>query len=595
MQAKAERGNARREKTAPFWRGLPLPKAYRRRAFRASATWQLLIALYLNVLSLAVPIMMLQVYDRIIPHQAMGTLGLLLFGVGVALLLDAALRLVRAYVTSFSAASQEHAANTAALDHLSRVDLAEFGRESAGTRMQQLAALGRLREFQGGQALSALIDLPFASVFLVMIWFLGGDLVYVPLGLLAAFVLVSRIAGRRLRNALEARAEADDRKFGFVISVLTGIHTAKALGAEAQLMRKFEREQADVTLSSHQVALASGFAGTLSAGFSQIVLILTGAYGALMVIDGTLSVGSLSACAMLAGRALQPVQRVLGTWLRYQDYGVSRQQAETLFRMPAQERAEARLGAPTGSILLQNVAFRPEDGGAPLFSELFLKVDQGEILAVRGEKGVGKSALLQMIAGVIMPASGTVSVNGVDPALHGLSVLHAHVGYLPQQGTIFRGTILENLTGFTKDEAAVEAAKVSCRQLGLDTVIDQLPKGYATLLADTPADPIPPGVKQRIAIARVLRRQPSILLFDDADRNLDKEGYNRLFGLMGRLKGRTTVVLVTADQNLTSFADRTYRLADGKLEPIAAERTETLSFANSRLRTTGAKGRFNAS
>jgi ATP-binding cassette, subfamily C, bacterial LapB len=578
------------------WRGLPLPEKYRRRAFRASAAWQLLIALYLNILSLAVPIMMLQVYDRIIPHQALGTLTLLLVGVGVALAIDAALRVVRAYVTSFSAASQEHAANTAALDHLARVDLGAFSQDSSGVQMQRLAALGRLREFQSGQALSALIDLPFASVFLLMIYFLGGKLVFVPLGMLALFVLVSRYAGWRLRKALEFRADSDDRKFSFIISVLTGIHTAKSLGAEALLMRRFEREQVDVTRSSYDVARASGFAATLSAGFSQSVLIFAGAYGALLVIDGELSVGALSACSFLAGRALQPVQRVLGTWLRYQDYGVSRQQADALFGLPVQLRTEQKLNQPSGAILLQNVTLVPAHGNAPRFTELFLKVDPGEIVAIRGEKGTGKSALLQLIAGILVPSSGTISVDGMDPAQHGLSELHAHIGYLPQQGAIFRGTILENLTGFTKDESAVESAKASCRQLGLDAVIDQLPKGYFTQLFDTPADPIPPGVKQRIAIARVLRRQPSILLFDDADRNLDKEGYNRLFSLMGRLKGRTTIVLVTADQNLTSFADRTYRLAEGKLEMVSAERAETLSFANSRFRPGAVgKGRANAS
>ncbi len=561
---------------------LPLPEAYQRKAFRLPPEWQIGIALMLNLLSLAVPIMMLQVYDRIIPHQAYGTLTLLVIGVLIALVLDAVLRMTRAHLTGWTAASNEHAAAAAAMERLASADLTAFEASIAGTHLQNFAALSRLREFYSGQSLSALVDLPFAALFLLLIAYLGGWLVLVPLSLLAFFYLFSQHAGNWLKSALEARSTADDCKASYVIAVLSGIHTVKAMGMEASLMRRFESRTRGITESSYRVALASGVAGTLSAAFSQLSLILTASAGSLLVLHGDLSVGGLSACTLLAGRALQPVQRVLGTWLRLQDFAVARRQAETLLALPVQSRTQEPLPEPQGHLLLKDVSFGY--GENLLLQHIALDIAPGEAVAITGDKGSGKSTLLQLMAGLLAPTEGVVRLDGFNPAQHGLSALHAHIGYLPQAGVIFKGSILDNITGFMNDEASVESAKEAAAELGLDAVVDTLPKGYATLLDGGPADPVPPGVRQRIALARVLRHKPKLLLFDDADRALDKEGYNRLFKLMGRLKGHTSLVIVSHDRNLMSFADHFYRLDNGSLTAIATGDAQMLSLLAQKTR-----------
>jgi ATP-binding cassette, subfamily C, bacterial LapB len=556
--------------------GLQLPEPWRKRAFRLAAGWHLAIALMLNIFSLTLPIMMLQIYDRIIPRQAFGTLTMLILCVSVALLLEACLRGARAWLTAWTAASNEHAYTCAALERFCNTDLRQFEASGPGAHLQRLSAISRLREFYSGQTLTALIDLPFAVLFLAMIAYFGEWLVLVPLTLLIVFGLLARQAGKSLKTRLQLRSGNDDRKSNFLISTLTGIHTVKAMGMEKLLLRRFEEHQSDITRSSYLVARARGFASTLSAAFSQLSQVVTAAVGCLLVLNGNLSMGGLSACTLLAGRALQPVQRVMGTWLRLQDFTVSRDHAAAIFALPVRQRIEEPLPLPKGRLAVTNISFGfgPE---TPLLQNASLEAEPGEVIAITGERGAGKSTLLQVIAGVLAPQSGSVRIDGMDTALHAMADLYAHVGYLPQQGTIFKGTILENLTGFQTRDDCIAMAKHMGTELGLDAVVNLLPAGYATMLDGSTADPIPPGIKQRIALARVLTNLPAVLLFDDADRALDKEGYNCLFRLVGRFKRHRTIVMVSQDWNLLSFADKSYHLEGGRLTAVRAGATQHLS------------------
>lgn len=556
-----------------FWSALPLPAAMAAEATRLSAGWQILLALAINLLTLALPVMSVQIYDRIVPNAAYATLALLVAGVITALLMEGFLRMARGYLAGWMAATQEHVASRAGLDRLMRADLVAYGKKGISSHLQNFTAFSRLREYYGGQTLGAVADLPFVGVFLALLAYIGGKLCYVPLGLLVVFLVLAIYAGHRLRRALAERSETDSRKFNYILAILAGVHRVKALGMETSVRRRFETLQAAGTERSYQVAKASGFAGSVSAAFSQLSMILTVTAGSYLVLRGEMTVGGLSACTLLAGRCLQPVQRVLGTWLRLQDLALARQHARSLLTMPAQTRSDRALPPPQGTVTLTDVSFRYDNAHAPVLQNVSLNVFRGETIAIVAEKGSGKSTLLQLIAGLLPPQSGDVRIDGINPVEYATSDMRKHVGYLPQRGSIYKGTILENLCGFEEDEEIVENVKAHCERLGLDSVIDQLQKGYNTPLNDGWADPVPPGVKQRIALARALRHNPSLVLFDDADQALDKEGYNRLFGFIGRLKRRATLIIVSQDANLLTLAERSFRLEDGTLRPIEATET----------------------
>ena len=547
--------------------------------------WQMLMSLMINLLSLALPIMMLQVYDRIIPHKSYGTLAALVVGVLIALAMDAMLRLSRSHLSGWIAASHEHAAECAAIDRFNAANITAFEKSSTGTHLQNLNALARLKDFYSGQALMAALDLPFVIVFLGLIAYLGGRLVIVPIVLLATFMVMAVFYGARLKRAIEQRVIDDDHKASFIVAVLTAIHTVKAMAMEAFLIRRFEKCQSTTTKDSYRVALATGLSSILSSAFGQLSLIATVTIGAFFVMDGTLSVGGLSACTLLAGRTIQPVQRVLGTWLRMQDMVVSRQQVEELFSLPIQRRIAVEATALRGGMVLENLSFRYDE--EHILQAASLEIAVSDVIAINGDKGSGKSTLLQLMAGILQPDGGRVLVGATNPAHCHRSDMAGHIGYLPQSATIFKGTIMENITGFRSDDASISRAYEAADNLGLNTVVNALPFGYQTMLQDSAGDPVPPGIKQRIALARVLMHHPSILLFDDADRALDKTGYNRLFSLMGRLKGQCTLVIVSHDENLLSLADRFYYLHNGKLVQKSANAAQNLAFLSRPIRQRG--------
>lgn len=548
-----------------FIPSLPLPDKFRKEAYRLNVIWPLAIAFLSNLLSLALPLMILQVYDRIIPNQSFGTLSMLIIGVMIALMFDVSLRIVRAYMMGWASASYEHASSRAAIERAFNSKITEFERIGTGTHMQNISSISKMREFYSGQAVTALIDTPFVVLFLAIIAYLGGILVFVPVTILLAFVIFSHYAGRKLKDTIETRSNLDDKKSSYSISVLSGMHTAKSLAMESMLLRKFGRYQSENTKASYNVSQASSTAVTIGAVFGQISIILTATAGSFLVIDNKLSVGGLSACILLAGRALQPIQRALGTWMRMQEFTVSHKKAKSILQLPVHDISDKKAPKAKGNILLHNVSFSYKDDNKMVLNNININIEAGEIIAITGRKGSGKSTLLQIICGMIIPDKGRVRLDSIDPCRHSMSSLRKTIGYLPKQGAIFNGTILENMTGFRNEPHIIRKAKETGANLGIDSVINSLPKGYDTPLNDSPSDPIPPGIKQRISLVKVLLNDPAILIFDNADRSLDKTGYNLLFSLIGKLRGKCTIIISSYDNNLTSLADRKLLLLGGTI------------------------------
>ena len=251
-------------------------------------------SLMMNLLSLALPIVLLQVYDRIVPNNAKETLVLLVAGVACALILETIIRLARTYVTGWAGACFEHSAGNSALDALLNAEIASFEKEAAGVHLDRLSGVEAMRDFYSGQVVLIFVDLPFSILFLILIGFLGGALVVVPVVIFPLFAITAAIIGSRLRSALDRRANADDRRYNFLIEVLKGIHTVKAMAMEALMVRRFESLQETCAGAGHEVTKLSAIANSAGSIFSQLTMIGVVAFGAIFVIDGSLSIGGLA-------------------------------------------------------------------------------------------------------------------------------------------------------------------------------------------------------------------------------------------------------------------------------------------------------------
>lgn len=529
----------------------------------------LLCTLTINILSLALPTMTLQVYDRILPNPGSGTLPVLIAGVCLAITLETFLRLGRSYSIGWRGAAYEHRMTCSAMNHILQSDLSTPTSYGIGEHMNRLSAIGRLKDFYNGYSLITLFELFFVPLYLGLIVYISGPLAFVPVVVLMAFTLISYIQGKNLRSCLERRDATDDKRYNFLIESLEGIHSLKSFGLENIFARRYEALEEESTLSNFRVTEKSAHTFDTAAVFSNIMIAGVIGLGALFVLHGTISTGSLIATILLSGRIMQPVQRALALWAKYQDYQISRKKVETIFEFPLHPVALEEETSPDreGTVLLKNVSFRRADHMPWLFKDINLSLRRGECISVSSDHTPALSSFLYVLGGIYAPSSGEVIVDDRNILQYPGKDLINHVGYIHSEGIIFRGTVRENLTCFgqiTQDKVQEMAAL-----LQVDKDIASLPSGFDTYLNGNSTDVIPPGLKQRICMVRVLAPKPRIIIFDNADRSLDREGYNLIYNLLARLKGKATLIISSEDHNLTSQTDRSFRLENSKLTEIS--------------------------
>ncbi len=521
----------------------------------------------LNVLGLALPIVILQVYDRILPYQATDTLTLLVVGLVVVLMIDGVLRVARGAITGWNSARFEHLASCRALDRLLAEPVGAFEQVSPGVHLDRLSAINVLRDYHAGQARLLFLDFPFITLFLGLIYFIAGWLVLVPVGLFIVLGLVAGLVGIALRRALEERAGLDDRRYSFVIEVLGGLSTIKLLGVEPLMQRRYERLQESTAGASHAVTQISNLAQSVGWLFSNLTMVSVAAGGAVIVMEGGLSIGGLAASTLLAGRAVQPVLRALGLWSQYQSITIARARVAKIFETPAEAPQEGlTCDGLEGAVRLEGLSFSYGGEEAPLFENLNLEVSPGEVIGISGQSGSGKTTFLMLIMGLLQPSKGKVEIDAVDMARLDPYALRRHIAFLPQTGTLFKGSILDNLTLF-QGASAVTPALEAAQIVGIDDTIRHLPEGYEMQVGDGASTEIPTGLRQGIAMARALARRPRIILFDEANGGLDEASDARLKKALAALKGRATIIMVSHRPSLLQLADRRFDLREGRLVP----------------------------
>lgn len=525
----------------------------------------LLASLALNVLSLGLPIVILQVYDRILPNQSYKTLSVLILSLCVVLLLDGFFRTARSYITGWNAARYEHKTACRMVDRLLGCDLRAIESVSSGVHLDRIQSIDQVREYHAGQARLVMIDLPFVVLFLGLIWFIAGTLVIVPLALLALLGLCAWAIGRRLKGVLEERTHLDDRRHSFIIEVLTGIQTVKLLAMEALMQRRYERLTENGSTNTYRTVILSNLAQNLGGMLTNLIMASVAAYGASFVIAGELTIGGLAASTLLAGRAVQPLLRALSLWALFQNISLANERIAALFELAPETKYDAEtMPEISGGFSFEGVSYAFDEGEAPLLDNVNLDVAAGEIVGITGDTGSGKTTLLLLAMGMLKPTAGRVLFDGIDISRRDRESFRQQIAYLPQSANLFQGSILDNLTLF-QGRAALEPALEASRMLRIDEIITRLPQGYDTRVGDGAQDDLPAGTKQGIAMARALARRPRLILFDEANSSSDSRSDAVLKEALGQWKGKTAMVLISHRPSLLALADRTYFLENGKL------------------------------
>jgi len=528
-----------------------------RRHFVAAAVFSLLI----NILYLAPTLYMLQVYDRVVPTAGKTTLLFVTLVLALALLTLSSLDMVRNRLLVRASERVDALVAPRILKQMMATD--------SGAAGQAMRDFDSIRTAMATPAIAAIFDLPWTPVFLLvafMLHFWIGILAIVAMvALVTLAYLNQRATQKRMEIATSAMASAHNSQQ----AAATHGTTVRGLGMTGAMV--------DRQLAHRRIALANmvsaQFAGSkLSASSRFFRLFLQSValgVGALLAIAGEISSGAIIASSVLMSRALQPVESIIAAWSPLTSARAAVLRLARAFENIDEQRIYTALPNPSGVLQVEEVGVRGREG-RPILVGVSFRADPGHILGIIGPSGSGKTTLGKIIVGAIQPTIGTVRLDGAKLTDWDQDELGKHLGYMPQEPSLFEGTIKENIARFQKSTDAEDAKRIdeaviaAAKEAGVHELILQLPKGYDTQLGLMGAG-LSAGQAQRVALARALYGEPRLLLLDEPNAFMDQQGESALVGAIARARARgATVIVIAHRRGVLAAVDRLLVLEDGK-------------------------------
>ncbi len=518
-----------------------------------------LFSFFVNLLLLAPALFMLQVFDRVLTSQSKETLLVLLVGMAVALGLSLLLDYLRSRL-------QGVAGNMIA-EQLSpvvaRVMLARAAEGTGQASPEGLRDVAALRNLLSTQGLLALLDTPWAIVYIIVIWLahpvLGMAAVAATLLMLGLAVLNDRIT----RGNIEALQQEAARTTRYLETSMQNAEVVQSLGMSGALITRWRGLNARVTELQRPTMHKSIAMASLTRSTRQAVQVMMQALGAYLVISGEGSPGILVATTILLGRALAPVEQVVGSWRLLAEGRLAYTRIDALLKAVHSQPARMQLPPPSGQLQASGLVYRPPKSEHMILAGVSLSLEPGEALAIIGSSGAGKSTLVRLLTGLWRPNAGVVRLDQVDLAQWDRAELGPWLGYVPQDVELFAGTVADNIARLGAIDPA--AVVLAAQRAGVHDMVLGLPNGYDTVISSTGVM-LSPGQRQRIALARALYGEPRLLILDEPNSNLDGAGELALAEALKRLKGKVTVVVVTHRSALVQHMDKMLVLEGGRAQ-----------------------------
>lgn len=523
-----------------------------------------LAAVLVNVLGLVSSMFSMNVYDRVIPNAAMHTLWTLAVGVLLASLIELGLRSLRAQVLDDAGKRADLALSAALLRQTMNLRPADRPAAS-GQWASQLREFDAVRDFVSSTTLVALTDLPFTLLFLTVIGWMGGALVWVPLVAGLLMLGVGALTQWPIRRSVAQYQYENTQKHAFLIETLERLETIDALGAQPLVQGRWERLCASTARSAMVTRMASAFTANAAQFIQQVANVALIATGVYLILAGQLTVGALIGCSILASRALSPLSQVAGLMARWQHTRQAFVAVDRLMNLPQrQDPAHTFVTWPAGGGLsLQGLRFRYPRTEHDVLQVDRLDLSAGQTVALTGPVGSGKSTLLRVLAGLQLPTEGRLLAAGLAADQISPAEWRAHVGWVGQDCVLFRGSLRDNLllaAPHVSDERLLQVLRLC----GLDRLVVSHPMGLDMPLGEG-GQALSGGQRQWVALARALLADPPVLLLDEPTSAMDMAGEQQLLErLRPHLQGKL-VVMATHRPGPLALADRMLVLDAGRL------------------------------
>lgn len=521
-------------------------------------------SLFINILALAVPIFMLQVYDRVVFNAGLTTLQGLVIGMVVAVAFDGLLRVGRARLFQRIGLDIDIDVGRDLFNKIVKLPMRVLENRTATAWQILFRDIEAVRGALSGPSMGLLMDLPFAILFLLAILHLAPPLAAVILTVLPLFVLLAWRSGRTSAHLTEEERGESTKRETLVNEIIAARSTVKALAMANKLRPIWEARHADTIQASLRRGTAGDTHMTLSHVMSLATTVSMTCVGALLILEQSMTIGALIASNMLGARMVAPIAGLVGQWKTFQNAREAASRLDEVLNLGEDGNApELPFDRPKGQIKLEEVVFRYAEGGDPAIEKVDGTIGPNGLHCIVGRNGSGKTTLFKILAGLYPPETGRVMLDGADIAQFPRRQLAGWIGYMPQDVVMFTGSVRENIllgSDDAGDEDAVEAAK----RAGAHEAIVQLPEGYETEIGEA-GGRLSGGQRRRVAAARTLIGDPPVLLLDEPSGDLDGEAEMALARNLRQMATDHTILVSTHSPSLLSVADSILVLEKGRV------------------------------
>ena len=528
--------------------------------------FQVVMAAFLtNIFALATSVFSMIVYDRVMPNGAMETLVALLVGVFIIFVSDFVIRTLRSYFLDVAGAQADMVIADTLFEQV--IDMEWSARTSpTGSVANTLREFESLRDFLTSATLTTLIDLPFAVLFLFVIWTIGGPLVYIPLAAIPLIIGSNILIQPSLRKLTQSNYEDGQTKNSVAIETLQGIETIKAMGAGSMMRKRWQDVISHQSAIGLKTRLLSQFSSNMSNFSNQLVWVGTVTLGVYMTQTGAIGSGAIVACSMLACRAIAPLAQLSQLLTRMNSALASYKNLSALMSQPREHKSKAAYlnrSVWQGSIEFRDVSFNYPGQSQGGLQNISFKIEAGERVAIVGKVGSGKTTLAKLLVGLYKPDSGAILVDGIDIRQIDPADLRRNVGVVMQESWLFSGTVKQNIAvggNNPTDEEILQASVLS----GVHEFISKHPDGYAYKLKEK-GEGLSGGQRQTINIARALVGKPPILLMDEPTSAMDLTHESQLIANLKNQLVNQTILIITHRTSILELASRVVVIDQGKI------------------------------
>ncbi|MDX1733429.1 MAG: type I secretion system permease/ATPase [Halioglobus sp.] len=525
----------------------------------------LLAAFFINLFALAVPLFTMNVYDRVVPNHATETLWMLAAGVVIVMLADIVLRTMRGYFLDLASKRVDVQLSALIMERVLGIRL-EHRPASVGSYAVNLRSFETVRDFITSASVTTLIDIPFALIFIAVIgWIAAPIMLPVVIGLAIVLGYAWSVQGR-LKELAETSYRASALRNATLIESLVGLETIKATGAESRMQRRWEETTSFLAHVGVKLRLLSSSAVNVTQWGQQMVTVFVIVTGVYLITRGELSMGGLIASTMLAGRIMAPFGQLAGLVTQYHNAQIALQSLDEVMAKPVERPAGAQFLSRDmfrGDIEFRNVSFCYPGADVPSLHNVSFKIEAGERVAILGRVGSGKSTLQKLAMGLYQPTEGAILIDGIDLRQLDPSELRSRVGYVPQDVTLFYGSLRDNLTlshPQVTDAALVRAVEIA----NLTEFVNGHPQGFDMTIGER-GESLSGGQRKCVALARGVIADPPLLLMDEPTGSMDHSTEKAVKEQLAEfVQGRTWLV-VTHRNSLLEMVDRIIVVDKGQL------------------------------